>query len=454
MIHRKIQRGSRRPSGGVVLLSACALVLGGCNSLLDVTNPNNVNEENLGDAAAAAAIVNGAEYKVARGWAAASGIYADLTDEATWIGSRDAWNEIDQGSVHNLTNEFADAAFPDLASARWTADDAIQRIEGFSADGTLTDPSLLPKAYLVGAIIYATAADVYDNFALSDKQEAAPPLGEQNMFQMYETAIDYLNKAESAAKAAGKKEMETEAVAYRARVRHAEAVWKLIKPFAPGSTPANPLVADAAMVADAQHALDLAGDPNWAWTIEYTGIDGIGNPSNENGLAYNVNQRGELQIGGTYVNLSANHKTYDGVSLMDPIDNVPDPVVQTTLADFTASFKYWPVYLVSSRELHLILAENALAGGDMSTFATQINAVRAMDGLTPWTTGSSVSAKDMLIYERQANLFLRIRRLQDMYRFGIKSPEWQTSTDANQAGTLFPVPNSERDTNPCWNGSC
>ena len=59
------------------------------------------------------------------------------TDEITWIGSRDAWGQLDQGFVSNPANEFTDAAFPVLAQARWLADQGIT--EPFAAGGAAVD---------------------------------------------------------------------------------------------------------------------------------------------------------------------------------------------------------------------------------------------------------------------------------------------------------------------------
>ena len=57
----------------------------------------------------------------------------------------------------------------------------------------------------------------------------------------------------------------------------------------------------------------------------------------------------------------------------------------------------------------------------------------------------------MLQYERQVNLFLQNRRLQDLYRFGIRADVWQTSppTQAvSAAGTTFPITQVELLANP------
>ena len=67
--------------------------------------------------------------------------------------------------------------------------------------------------------------------------------------------------------------------------------------------------------------------------------------------------------------------------LLDPIDNIPDPALYKNVANFTIAQLYPKYPIVSGREMHLIIAENALANGDNATFTAHINKIRALDGL-------------------------------------------------------------------------
>src|SRR5213592_3624408 len=81
------------------LLSTVSLVVlgAGCSSLLDVKNPNIVNEGDLNNPAVAAAlaVADKAPFAsaaaTARAWGNVLTPYSEATDELTWIGSRDAW---------------------------------------------------------------------------------------------------------------------------------------------------------------------------------------------------------------------------------------------------------------------------------------------------------------------------------------------------------------------------
>ena len=78
-----------------------AVFLGGCD-LLEVDNPNALVQADIEKVEAASAAVNGAQALAASG---SGGIYAAFStvgDEITWIGSRDAWNELNQGNAQQL----------------------------------------------------------------------------------------------------------------------------------------------------------------------------------------------------------------------------------------------------------------------------------------------------------------------------------------------------------------
>ncbi len=169
------RRGVRPRFRGAPLLAiwmAFAVSVSGCDSLLDVDNPNNVIGEDLLDPTAATAVVNGALYTVQEGYGYMLAPYSTVSDELHWIGSRDAWFELELGTPENPANEFVDDAFTFLAQGRWMADEAIKILEEHQTNSVLPDTTDLARAYLYAAISYVTIADWMDDFALSDRQEA------------------------------------------------------------------------------------------------------------------------------------------------------------------------------------------------------------------------------------------------------------------------------------------
>src|SRR3989442_7346886 len=174
---------------------AAALVIAACSSLLDVKNPNNVNASDLDNPTAAPAIANGALSALAYGWGAILTEYATVSDELTWIGSRDGFRELDVGTLTNPTNEFTDAAFPFVGRARWMADLAIKRLSKFDSAGTLKNRDDLARSYLYGAIVYTMIADMFNNFPIgSDMQNAAPPVGRDKMDSLYTVSMGYATR--------------------------------------------------------------------------------------------------------------------------------------------------------------------------------------------------------------------------------------------------------------------
>jgi hypothetical protein len=222
-------------------------------------------------------------------------------------------------------------------------------------------------------------------------------------------------------------------------VKHAKAVW-IATPK--GTTaPAQPLVNDAGPTganADAAAAMALAGvtaDQRFNMVNNLEATAGIN-------IWFEVNGRNEHRTGTQYRTLN------------DPVTGALDPTVQALLAQFTAFGTQSGTFtLTSNRELRLILAEAALRAGNQAGFATELNAVRALDGKPAYTTGTVAQDQAMLVHERRAQLWLMGRRLMDMYRFGVKDPAWVASNAYEDAfrftSLLFPIPNVERLGNPC-----
>jgi len=426
---------------GVVTLAACS-------SLLDVNNPNNVGEEALTVPAAAPNILNGAAATTVRALSGITTPYAVATDELDWTGSRDAWLELERGIISNHANEFSDQAFPFLAEARYVNDLAIKQLLAFDAASALPNRGLLAQAYLYGAITYSSIADMYDDYAFSDKQTAKAPVGRANMGALYDTAIVYLDRANTIANsAAAYAALRYPIVAYRARVKHAKAAWQSITPkLAAGVNRTVTLVNNAGANTDAAAAIALGtADQHYFLTGNREAMPDIQ-------LFFEVNGRNENATGTVYR------------TLVDPVTGALDVRMQALLTQFSTNGGSGPTpvgaptnagtfTITSNREMRLILAEAALATGDAAGFQTQINAIRALDaGRTAWN-GVTPAAQVMLQHERQVQLWLMRRRLVDMHRFNVKDSKWQASTGFestfNINGLLFPIPLIERLGNPC-----
>lgn len=415
---------NRKPGSILTALGAVAF-LGACD-LLEVDNPNALVQEDIEKVPAAAAAVNGSQALVARGVASIYAAFSTVGDEITWIGSRDAWNELDQGTPNNPGNEFADGSFPSIAQARWMSEFAVGLLEGHVAEGVdLSDD--LARANLYAGVVYASIAQMFDDFAFSDRTEPGPLIGEAQMHTVFDQAIAYYGAA-----MAGGGETAMRAQAARAQAYHQKALWGLLNP--PGSKPGNPLINDSNANSDAMAVLGSVAGEDWAYRFAYSGA------TVNNNLAFQVNERGELQIGPEYATKNPDDTSeLTSHDLMDPIEGTLDTRYKTRVDEFLGAGQYSPVTVVSERGLRLIVAEAALATGDMDGFTNHINMIReGLDGLTAYS--GQIPAIEMLQHERRVNLFLQYKRLQDMYRFGVHSMNWLPSSPAaTTPGLMLPI---------------
>lgn len=412
---KKISRSVLSATGFVLFLSGCGL--------LDVDNPNALVEEDIQKEQAADAAVNGAQAIVASGIAGIYAAYSTVGDEITWIGSRDAWNELNQGTPDNPGNEFADGSFPGIAQARWMSQFAVDLIA--QHESTPDMQARLARANLYAGVAHSAIAQMFDDFAFSNRTEPGPLIGADNMSRVFDDAIDFFTAAMS-----GGGDIAMQAQAARAQAHHQKAIWNLLNPA--GSAPSNPLVNDGSANSDAMAVLSIVEGTDWAYRFNYSGST-VGN-----NLAWQVTERAELQIGPDYATADS-EGALTGHILMDPIEGALDTRYMARVTEFLEADGYAPVTVVGERGLRLIVAEAALASGDMGGFTNHINMIReGLDGLTPYS--GQIPAIDMLQHERRVNLFLQYKRLQDHYRFGVPSSNWLAGSKAlTTPGTMLPI---------------
>lgn len=418
-------------------VSALAAVplLAGCD-LLDVNNPNDLVEDDIRQEAAANAVVNGAQTLVASSVSQSWQPYLVASDEMFWIGSRDAWLSLDQGAVSDPLNEFIDGPFPAMGQGRWMSDEAIEILtehHGNNPSEAITTD--LARANFYSGIMYMVIGEIQEDFAFSNKTESGAPVGPANMHQVLDGAITRLTAAINGFNTVNETTMAMQAMAVRARARQSRAIWDAINPSPSG----NGLVNSADAGADAAAVIAAAGGnaADWTFDLEYSAT------SRTNSMASWVNDRKENQIDLSIVTVNSANDI-NGIALQDPIDNVDDPAVIKWLNQWKGGSYlskggvYPPLTVASTRMMHLILAENALAGGNSEAFRTSINHIRAMDKLTPFS--GQISDMDMLKHTRRVNVLLQGLRLADMYRFGVRDPKWQaTNPTIASPGEMLPI---------------
>ena len=399
----------------------------GCD--LDVDNPNSLLEGDLQDPSAAAALANGAWNASLRGVTYMMMPHAVATDESVWIGSRDAWYQIDKGGMTNVYNEFVDQAWPYISEARWMSDKAVQILEGLGAD--LPNNQDLVLAYLSGAMVRVYIADMFEDFVYSDKTEAGVPVGAANMSQLYDEALTLLGKASSIATG----DNAVKVLSLVARARHAKAVWGKVNPV----NTASPYVSAGASEAAAAAAMMSA---DWKWRMNFS------SSTVSNYMAGQINDRQEMDLFQNALVETATPGAGGDPQPNDPVTGLPDSRMTAIATEFRAGgggTSWTPVTITSLREMHLIIAESKKAGGDDAGCLAELNALRTFDSLDPYPSGTD--AGTALQHERRANLFLQSRRLSDMYRFNLTSTVWD-AVEKSPAGSFFPITISEIRSNP------
>ena len=425
-------------------LSLFSLVLFvGCS--LDTDNPNNLVEEDL-DIRAFGPMVNGLEAVLVRAYGNILAPYSTASDEMVWSGSRDAWQQLNFGNIDNVNNEFTNAAFFYVAEARYWSDAVIALGLEYSATNAWSDANQadMTRAYMYSAITYMVIADMFDDFVIgSDKTVGAPPVGESSMGSLYDKAISYID-----AGLALNSGLTGELKALKARALFTKGVWGKTNPV----NTASPLVSSAAAAALAAEAL-AALSSDFQVTINTSSSA----PGTTGGLDIGgeVNDRKEMRLSDIYVISeesitmgTADNDPATSILLDDIIDGIPDPALYKHVKAFTQAGLFPKYPIVSAREMHLILAEHALAGGNTADFTTHVNNLRALEpSLTAYS--GQVDAKAMLVHSRRVNLYLQGRRIADHYRFGIPSEYWISTSVAKTApGAFFPITISEIESNP------
>ncbi len=454
MLRERILTSRGRRGGVVVAALALAMSTGACDVLsTDVENPNVVVQEDVELPAAAGALVAGTLLYMTDAMGQLAAAHGTVSDELTWRGSFDVVGAFDRGELQHHDNLYSTDGYEALTVGRWQADETVRILEEHDANGVLTDPDLLVQAYWLAGVAYLMAAENFEEFAISDRQEPGPVVDRGTLF---DTSISHFGDAVDAATASS--DLETAAMAYQARAYWARAMYQKLQ----GPYPiAAPLIDDANANTLANQVLGrVAAD--WQHVFEYTAS------TEQSRIAFEVNSRREVVIEDEIIMQDASLRqscypdnsacTQDGIRLMDPIDNIQDPAIRREAWGFFAGFIYADNVGVSARELNLMLAEAALSNSDDATYTTHINNVRGLESsLTAYdaVTHAAIDQQDLLIHMRRVNLILQLqRRLPDMYRFDIQGPVWASGQLALTApGTVFPIGDLECGSNPLV-GAC
>lgn len=416
----------RRISGSLTLI-ALALLVSSCQ----FDNPQALSEDEIRDPSAVQEVSNGVAAAFADGYGQTT-LISDLAGDAViWTGSETGNRELDRG-VWLRTNNEIQLSFDNLVRARWTADNAIETLEG-SVSNPGSNPHVA-RSHLLGGFSLILLGDHYSTFTM-DGGAARPDA------EAYTEAIDRLTSAVEIAQSAGETELAAAAMGGRARAHHALSI-----------VADDPSELDAAR-SDAEAALALS--PDFEYTIQF------GRPARANPWWAQMQDSPELGV--------ARHIK----RLTDPVSGSSDPRVP--VSDFQGfssngqdSLFFQQKYptadsdipLVKWQEMELIVAEHEWRNGDPDGARPHINAVRSAAGLPDFQGTTSTEVRDQLVYERLAEFAFEGRRWPDSRRFSdefgdiqiLPDDRWVQGATQESVTRKWSIPNTECQ--PNTNLSC
>jgi starch-binding outer membrane protein, SusD/RagB family len=419
-------RIKRHGSLGAALVALVAL--GGCDSLLSVEAPGVVDATDLDNPANASFLVSGtiSDFDCALGaYIVNSAVLGNELMDASVTAGRFPLDQrtINDGSPYGVNGCGGNppGIYRPLATARWSADNALTKLEGWSDAQVQNRTPLIAQAAAYSGYSHLLMGEGFCTVVIEENgPEVQPSVA-------FDAAVNRFNRAVDAAATAGLPNIRAMALLGRAR------------------TNLNLGNATAA-AADARAALQV----NPQFQVMSTA---------SSASARRWNRLGDEFFGGRVTVAEA----YRGLT----VEGQPDTRVSVFNTNTVGHDLATPVWLASKvgssrsaalredaypiatwREAHLIIAE--AEGGAEAVI--RINILRAHHGLPVYAGGTPAQITEQVRIERQRELFLEGHHLNDLRRFNLPFVP-APGTAYRQGGQYgdqrcFPLPQVERNANP------
>lgn len=415
---------SRRSARTPVILLLAAMTQSACSDILNVDAPTQVAADQLDNPVHANLLVQGVigDFDCALGsYVVAQGLLGDELHDGTFTASR--WptpsRTLSGTEVYGTNSCVGLGVYTPLSTARWTADDALRKLEGW------TDAEVAGRTQKIGVVAaYSGYAHVLLGEGMCSVAFDVGP--EQQPAEAFARAEERFTRAITAATAAGDDETLNMARVGRARARlnmgntaGAAADAALV--------PAGFVKASVRSDLDARSRNRIAAESPW---------------SNGSGVA-----GASTSVKEPYRNLTVGGVADPRVPVTDRNGTTGDAITANWRQDKYQSPSA-PVPIATYDEAQLIVAE--VEGGQ--TAVNIINALRAEHGLPVFSSTDATTIRNQVLEERRRELFLEGQRLGDIRRLNLPLfPE--TGTPYNKGGTYgdarcFPLPDVERRNNP------
>lgn len=399
---------SRQTMKGVAL--GAALLLAGCDGLLDVTNPGPINDADLNTTVAMPALVVGMSGDLSAALSTTVIWGSVWSDDHFHSGTLGAPTIFARGIIAPID---IDPWWDDAQRARWVAENGIERMKEVLGTGFETYAQT-PRAYLHAAFANRILGENVCN-AVFDGGAA------QDYTEHFKRAEQHFNEALRIATALNNTTLKNAALAGRAQVRAALGNW-------------SGAVADATLVPigfryDAVYSLNTAREGNGMQAVTLV--------------------RGEYTVWNTpWANVTDDPRipwvkvlTSKGAQAVAANGTTPWYKQQKYVDDGVE------IALAKGTEMLLIRAEAALIGNDVPAAMGFINQVRTYHSLAPLTATTAAEAWPILQLERGKTLWLEGRRFWDLRRWNAATgPAKNTFLDGKDK--CVPISERERLTNP------
>ena len=393
-MHRVRRRaaGARR-HGATMLGVAMVVMTAACSGILDVETPTRITESALENPANAALIVNGAQADFECAFGAHVVVSGLISDELESSGGAAIFFDYDRRSSDPTSGLYSFGGcspsqtqlgtYRPLSTARYTADNAVRLLEGWT-DAQVTDrTALIARAKVYGGFSRILLGEAFCSAKIDGGAELTPA-------QLFASAEDQFTAAIALATGSANDAIRFAALAGRARAR-------LNLNNMPGAL-ADALLIPANFVFNANFNPATTRSQNPLVEMHFR----------SNGIIVEAPYRG-LTFGG-----------------------VPDPRVPVTYAgrksadglrDLYLTSKYplqnSPIPIASWEEAQLIIAEAQLAAGNVTAAVAAINLLHAKAQIPPYGGGTAAEVRLQLIEERRRQLFVQGSRAYDIIRFGL-----------------------------------
>ncbi len=409
----------------VLALNSCDAL----DNLISVEAPSQVAAEDLDNPANADLMVNSAinEFRCALVHFISAGAYVgnEWGVGHNQGGSNYVWYDARTFEPQGWTAMYATGdcsenqpnVYEPLSTARWMADDALQRLDFAWSEAEIPNRAELEaKAAAFAGYSLTLLGEAMCAAAIDGGPELTPA-------DIFELADDRFDRAMTAAQSAGDDD-----ILNVARVGRARAQLNL------GQS------GSAATIA--------ASVPSgFSYEFLYSSVD----DATENKIYALMERELQATVEPMYRNMMFQGQPDPRVVAVDLGVQAP-----ATTIDMWSTTKYTslesPVPVATWEEAQLIMAEAALEAGQLQDAVDIINVLHAAVGLPDFVSADATEIRDQLIYERAAELFLEGQHMQDLERLNLPlvpapgTPAYHGGVFSDQI--CFPLPEVEYLNNP------